>query len=481
MLKCRVENPSDINILETLFPKGETRQRKKADDELGAAQEPAVLLQVSSATPIGGKLAFTVPYRKDDPVRVVRESIAAQVGVASLPDLQIFAVGRDLPLRENLSLSQQGYEIPPILAIRGVTHEVTLRTYGVDKCAVLPWKVHATVADVVREVFRRYRPLSLQWMRLSVHVAQPDGTMQRVALPIQNTFVYPKGAHLDPATRMNELNLTAGDADPCTVQFLRTRDGRKYVLEFALRGSSSVGEVADRVLQLEASHREVDFFTKETLLSIEEDRVQVDEQPPYDDSDEEVAPGGVRQVYFHGLKPHALFSFNPPQECCEYVTPQFISIEEDFTICHLTDLGVHPGCSIYVEYYNPHTDEWSGDVATRLDVELKQCKSVQDLLTVRTQRGSLVRVPVGPLTTMESILARVWCATGDLPMFSVLQSDEGRILQPWDTVVDAQLFPQATVHAVRRPRPWLGEPPTLPPPPRFAADFGVYEPDVIAS
>lgn len=47
-----------------------------------------------------------------------------------------------------------------------------------------------------------------------------------------------------------------------------------------------------------------------------------------------------------------------------------VSIEEDFTVPHLSDLGITPGATVFVDFYNPHSRMWGLEVAYRLHREL---------------------------------------------------------------------------------------------------------------
>ena len=318
---------------------------------------------------------------------------------------------------------------------------------------------------------------------------------------------------------MVQLGLATEATDCCTVHFRRTIEGKSVLFNIAAVGKSTIDEIAAEALEIgslpleeldnhlvlssgEGSEREEGTPDAGLLAGVRTVESTGSGVLVYDDEDEEISPEGVRSVYFHQLVTVStvLLSFNPPVEEVNYQEPTFVSIDQDFTIQHLSDAGVLPGAEILYETYNPRTRTWGGDLDDRIrhaqvhggspipsghyspepEKRLTLQTSSQDVLTVKTVRGMTVRIPCGPLTTMATVLQSVWCVTGDLPEMSVLQSDTGRVLQEWDCLVDLALFPQATLHVTPRPRPWLGDSPVIPPPATRTRALDVPEPDAIA-
>ena len=81
-------------------------------------------------------------------------------------------------------------------------------------------------------------------------------------------------------------------------------------------------------------------------------------------------------------------------------------------------------------------------------------------VAVRTSRNALLRVPVIFATaTVEELLELVFCATGDVPMFSVVVvGTTGALAPPWTLLSALESNPGLlTLRVLRRPRPWFGE------------------------
>jgi len=229
---------------------------------------------------------------------------------------------------------------------------------------------------------------------------------------------------------------------------------------------------------------------------------------PFDDDDEEVAPRGVKRVYVHdhdllvrtsdkvravahGIKfareaadvkktvldladelrrTPLVLSFNPPQNQFKAVDePSFVDPCDNFSIPHLCDLGVVPNTEVFVEFFDPHAQEWSSEVAAAVEASGAVSDDVVDarIVTTKNKRGAVHRFTVATDKATVQDLSRLhFCATGDLPMFHVVAADGGRILGPYDIVCPSKvgghkLLPSPTLYVVHRPRPWLGEPPVV--------------------
>jgi hypothetical protein len=266
--------------------------------------------------------------------------------------------------------------------------------------------------------------------------------------------------------------------------FFRTKEGHRIWFDLAevgplttgcpvLCGSASVAELGQLMLSLEQSKKldsimmpsppGVDVEETTDAESQQERLVALlDSELPFDDSDEEISPGGERRVYFHGFLPQMTFSFNPPLSVANQHLEgpsKFVSIDDDYCIGHLSDCGIFPLSEVLVEFFDPHIQQWSSDVAAELDAEdaASGLSAERDLLTVRCDRGQVIRIPAAPSTKISTILRRIFCAVGMLPMFTLLRTPSGRILQEYETLVTAQLLPHATLYASHRPRTWLGE------------------------
>jgi hypothetical protein len=216
---------------------------------------------------------------------------------------------------------------------------------------------------------------------------------------------------------------------------------------------------------------------------------------PFDDDDEEIAPRGVKRIYCHDgdyllpgsavvkqlsneirfmreadsvrtalqkvhgdiVKAPLTLSFNPPSnQYAAVAKPHFVENAEDYRILHLSDLGVVPGCEVFVEFFDPQRLLWSGQLAN--DWQAADESASTTTIAVRTARGALHHIPVRDTSTAADVMDRVFCSTGDLPMFFLLANETGRLLQLHERVASAsQLLPSATLYAIHRPRLWLGE------------------------
>lgn len=148
----------------------------------------------------------------------------------------------------------------------------------------------------------------------------------------------------------------------------------------------------------------------------------------------------------------------PPSVMYNQQLPQFVSIESDYRVPHLTDLGVWPGSEIMCEVYDPQTQQWSGEVEGDVAAATQAYIPAHELITLRcVESNRVVRVPCTPTTPMEVVLTMLWMATGALPMFTVLLSERGRLIAPFETLASLNLLPQTTLFFATRPRAWLRE------------------------
>jgi hypothetical protein len=128
-------------------------------------------------------------------------------------------------------------------------------------------------------------------------------------------------------------------------------------------------------------------------------------------------------------------------------------------------LQLFPATAVFVEFFNPHTQQWSDEVSQL--VAARVGRQPDRAVTVKnTARGLVHRFDVtADATTVDDVAQLQFCATGDLPMFHLFAADNGRLLNPCEVVypvrgsgASAALLPSPTVYVVHRPRPWLGEP-----------------------
>jgi hypothetical protein len=460
-----------------------------------------------TSVPIKGKTAFTVLHRLSRPLHEMRRTIAEVLQLSSgasqrstLPaPVSIHRADTLEQLDEALTFLELGFRFVPVLHLKGFSQEYTLRTAGSASRMAIEWSPHHTVTELVKEVWRRLRPYDLRLCRLSTVTVPPGMDEPKIfRIDTSRSFAYndEAGALLEPTTRLCDVAAFASSnsavlpaaSDPFCALFFRTKEGKRIWFDLAevsplstgtavICGSTTVREVGDLMLALEKRRK------LETIMMMEPPAVNseatgagvsnferggeqeqlmalLESELPFDDADEEISPGAERRVYFHGFLPQMTFSFNPPESVANQFQrgpAKFVSIDEDYCIGHLSDCGIFPLSEVMVEYFDPHTQHWSGDVAAALDAEESSGLSASDLLTVRCDRGQVLRIPASPSTTVATLLRRVFCAVGLLPMFTLLRTSTGRILQEYETLLDAQLLPHATLYASHRPRAWLGE------------------------
>jgi hypothetical protein len=380
--------------------------------------------------------------------------------------------GDELP--HEVSLLDLGFRFPPILRLGGASPEFfVVFPPPLTTRAAVKWLPNMTVTNVLMELEKRVRPHDYRLMRIFVeNVKVGEDSVTRREIGIEKCFRYPQPTYLNKSMSMCDLGLCVGHDDPLVISFLRTKNGAPVVIELTVAGSTLVQRIEDIVLGIEARREEERFIPQITTDAVN----ALDSGEGYDDDDEEIAPGGTKRVYFHGSRPHPMFSFNPPLSDQDRPAPRFISIDEDFTIPHVSDLGIFPGSEIIVEFFDPSTLEWSGDLSESVSVALGG--SPNEFLTVRMpSRRQILRVPATPRTTFEAVSQMIWFSTGELPMFMCLMTESGRLLQPYETIASASLLPQSTVYFAPRPRPWFNEVLRAPP---LVGPYGysVAEPDL---
>ena len=440
-------------------------------------EEKPVRVMFKTSVPINGKTAFTALHKLSKPVSCLRLSIATSLNVAAIPTTVTLHRADTLQqIDESLTFLEQGFRFVPLLHLRGFGREYFLTTAGSLSKMAIEWAPHHTVTELVKEVWRRLHPYDLRLSRLSIHMVPLGMNESKVfRLDSSRSFLYDESSALDPETAIMTISgggSTLSPSDPVCAGFFRTKGGQRLMFDLAsgpavVCGSTTIAQIGEIVLNLEKEKRldQILLDPTDELLDL------LYSEAPFDDSDEEIAPGGQRKVYFHGNLPHPTFSFNPPEAARG---PKFISIDEDFCIGHLSDCGIFPGSEVLVEFFNPHTQQWSGEVSQELENSAgKDAAASTDLLTIRCDRGQVLRIPASSSTTVSAVLRRIFCACGMLPMFTVLRTEAGKLLCEWETLASAALLPHATLFATHRPRVWLGE--SLPEISK-SLEFGLPEP-----
>ena len=80
-------------------------------------------------------------------------------------------------------------------------------------------------------------------------------------------------------------------------------------------------------------------------------------------------------------------------------------------------------------------------------------------INVRSARGMLFRVAViYEAATVQDVLELIFCATGDIPMFSIVVGPQGELLAPWTHLKEIERHPGLlSLRILRRPRAWRDE------------------------
>eukprot|EP01062_Namystynia_karyoxenos_P014316 TRINITY_DN15155_c0_g1_i1.p1 TRINITY_DN15155_c0_g1~~TRINITY_DN15155_c0_g1_i1.p1 ORF type:complete len:514 (+),score=152.72 TRINITY_DN15155_c0_g1_i1:93-1544(+) len=385
-------------------------------------------------------------------------------------DLEFYILGEELAdNRTMLSYERQG--VKGIIQVRGGFKEVLLTTAVVPVTFPVNWHVHATVTDLARAVYRRLKgfvgaqSVHLDWVRIRHRPrgAPPDSELQEI--PLRAAYRY-----RDPALRwdatLSELEL-ATPSEPCTVKFRRTVDGEAVHQTLNLTGASTVRQVHDEVV---AAHRRKEAEQEDdgwvsSVLKPQNDR-QADAYKArqkatfakaWDDDDASVAPSGEKRVYMYtpatpgyirtdDLEEGAVYmSYHPPP----VQPPEFVTIEENHEVRHLSDLGILPDTELEISFWSETWKIWSSEV-TKLQLSEPPCADV----TFRMWGGQRLRVPVAPHETFEEVLLKLWCASGAQPQDAMLRAEDGRKLDEFHCPAYYSLLPETDIHVTRRPRPW---------------------------
>lgn len=464
------------------------------------AEEPYVRVSFRTNVPLKGKTCFAIAHRMSDTVGTLRQHLITSLGVRPTGSVTIHRSDTGELLPNHITLLDCGFRFPPLLRVQNYLHEwFLLCSRPLTIRAPLAWAPTMTLTDMLKQVHKRLMPRDMRQIRLTVNLA--DGTA-RVVEAAQRCIRKPEPLFLNPETLLGALMASRPQAqasiapvsdDPITVEFLRSKGGVPVVYALPFTAAWSVGRV------MEFLHDALQT-TSGLLSTLEDPMVEelAENCEPFDDEDEEVylsaesmgndpLPAGrhdaPRRLFlwpraeyaavFGAPRSGLLVSYMPPPSAVAWSEPRFVEIEEDFLVPHLTDLGIFPGMEVTVEFFDPLNGRWSGELEPIMTASLlpspvavgtaphfvaPALRHGEDLLTIRsTATNQIVRMPCTPLTTFDNILLMYWACTGELPMLTVLQSENGRLLAPFETIASANLLPQATLYASHRPRVWLRE------------------------
>jgi hypothetical protein len=481
------------------------RQQHGGDSEVTRDEldEPVVLVLFQSNVPIHGKTSFTVSHCMSDPVShlrtaLIQHCLEGAVGHRRPPTGPVTIhrsdTGEQLPL--TATLLSLGFRFPPLLRVHNFYHEIYLvcaEPLGIRM--PVPWSPTMTVTDLLEQVSKRLAPRDLRHVRLSkrTHATSNDKKEDAAFLDTGRCFVPQVPRYLAARDSLCALGFCASQEDPVGLTFIRPKDGCPWLYQVPFTGQWTLSDVA-RFLVSDVCESG-DGGEGYLIYPCGSASSTPSRNDPFDDDDEEVffegadgaagrhrgddsyrgvfrwTHGEVGAVYGEAAAKACggyIVSFCPPPSALQSIRPplRFVPIHEDFGIPHLSDLRILPGDEVLVEYFDSMSGRWSGELTnavTRLlpaawDEAQRHLYPNHELITIRSiADGSLVRVPCTPTTSIESILWMYFMATGYLPMFGELLTDNGNVLGPFQTLASANLLPQTTLFYLHRRRQWLRE------------------------
>ena len=122
--------------------------------------------------------------------------------------------------------------------------------------------------------------------------------------------------------------------------------------------------------------------------------------------------------------------------------PVWIDIDMDYSVPHLSDLGVLPGSVVTLAFWSPYYEMWSSDCKLR--------PAADDYVAVRALNGLQVHVPVDMDEPVQDVLMRMWCATGHDPRLMQLERPDGVILPEWQSLNQLKVLPGTQLVCTRQ-------------------------------
>eukprot|EP00760_Papus_ankaliazontas_P028453 PhM_4_TR371/c0_g1_i1/m.67940 len=382
--------------------------------------ESPFLVHIFLAAPISGQRFVVLEVVPSTTILRLRHAMKEKLrGATKLPTISLDA---DV-LEDDVEVgSLRLHERSAHLYAHRVTEVIIINTACVDNPVQVPWTPHSTVTDVVKAAYSKYKvPLDL--CRIIIDVSA-DGVVNE--LPIRNTYTV-----RSDALRW-ELTVAEVGFDKGFVHVRRSRDGVPETLLLELAPNSTIRDV----------HNAVNDLCRD--------------QAAFDDDDEELAPHGSKFLFLYRSVDdrYDQADLTDPVNYLSYVRqrqypPSFVPIENDYTVRHLTDVGVLPGAELRVEFFCPWTQIWSGDVPTMLKLN-----DNDDTITIRSRAGLFVRVPTSVDDTFGNMKLKLWCACNDNPMFTMLMTEDGVILQEHMTLRQLRMSTDLTLYARAVPKAW---------------------------
>ena len=395
-----------------------------------------------------GRVQTSVTLPRTSTVRQVRDALHRQERFEAKPNQVVFWTELGVQMKTDSPMTDYfpSARHTGLILVRGGNREVYVESAGGVRHAMsFRWTVHLTLADIVQAVYGRLKATCGGCPELvdlrNVRLSHGD-----VVLDTARCFHYPDRSLANTARLAEVLGQSAQGTGggPSTAVFRRHRDGRDALYVVPVAEDTTVADVKDALLakEREESIQGADNGWVAGVLhpkKINRRCIQ------WDDVDESVAPYGVRTVYLHrpgdqGYEPAAdldsseqYLSFRAPRR----LTPTFVSIEEDYTIPHLSDLGILPDSTLTLSFFSAALKAWSHEVPP-------PPSSAEDV-SIKIKNGPVVRLPVDMDAPLEKLYVTLWCATGITSQEAVLLTDEGRLLHRGDTMRSLGLLPETTL------------------------------------
>ncbi|KAJ9472954.1 hypothetical protein DIPPA_18014 [Diplonema papillatum] len=378
--------------------------------------------------------------------------------------------------------------IPDTIHVTGGSRELRLRPANApNRTFSFRWSLHLTLSDLAEAVYLHFkafagpRPFDLSLVRIE----QVSAAGERAVLPLEKCYAYrnacvPLAATLasllGPSRVVRMAAPTAGrmEASICTVKLKRFRKGIPHIEEHTLDAEATVSDLINEVLRSDREERAQLADDGWVAGVLRPSHKNLPQAQLWDDEDEDVSPCGVRTAYMYTVDDPAAYAPTPDVDAGEpYFSfhapplgePHFVSIEDDYTVPHLSDLGVVPDTILDVSFFHPSLQVWSSDpeaTAARRPVPCKihlpigvppACclENEESIVIVKLSTGPSLRLPIDPNQPFEVLQNRIWCATGLLPSHVLLYTDWGRPLGPHESINSCELMPESILHCKIRP------------------------------
>eukprot|EP01001_Neometanema_parovale_P006202 NODE_2577_length_1388_cov_36.618182_g2449_i0.p1 GENE.NODE_2577_length_1388_cov_36.618182_g2449_i0~~NODE_2577_length_1388_cov_36.618182_g2449_i0.p1 ORF type:complete len:414 (-),score=58.80 NODE_2577_length_1388_cov_36.618182_g2449_i0:62-1303(-) len=398
-----------------------------------AAVGTSFKLMFQSPLPVNNKSVFIMSSDITQPVSVLKRQLHEQEKFPTpLAQLDFYIDG--VLLDDNRSLSSyQSLTHKAIIGIRGAYYDFTVQTALVPYSVSIKWSNHITVTDMLKAVWRK---MGIDLNRARFRINDRD-------IDFKHCYKYTEDVLPWDAT-LQDLGMTATPDTHHHVKFRRCRTGKAFHFSLNCFGYTTIRDIHDQIAETEAKDK-----AKQEAEAMPSKLPKEVPDYKYDDEDEFVSPLGNKRVYLYTpsmaqyvkedlATGEPYFSYHPPTRG----QPLWVDLEMDFSVPHLSDLGVKPGATVILDFWSDFYNSWSSEIGLN--------PTSSDLITIRTLKGHLIRLPVNMSETVEDILLRVWCASGDEPQEIQLQLDDGRILPEWKSLVDLGVMVESTLQCVHQ-------------------------------